>query len=278
MIKPSYLSLEVSSHCNLKCKYCARQFMQRPSGNMSLDTAHKVKLQIDGLQDVLYHITFNCYGEPTLNADLISIINLFTDTNIRLILSTNCVIYNDELKDTHLSQLILHIDEPFSDRFDNAIKYIDSDIPYIAVQYMVTDENEFDIEDFIAETIPFLTDNINVKVWIKYPILDPYRHINYCLTRDNFTGVIERAEIVGQLNQFRGSDKYCSQLSDLVVVLDDGQLMIGCCSPDPLWHIGSIDDGIVDVFNSEYVNQLRLNFPNIGSCAECKQITKKYEI
>lgn len=278
MIKPSYLSLEVSSYCNLKCKYCARQFMQRRPGNMPLGVAQKVRLQIGSLKDVLYHITFNCYGEPTLNPDLISIINLFADTNIRLILSTNCIIYNDELKDTHLSQLILHIDEPFSDRFNNAMKYINSDIPYIAVQYMVTDENEFDMEDFIVETIPFLTGRINVKVWVKYPILDPYRNINYCLTRDNFTRVLECVEIVGQLNQFRGSDKYCNQLSDLVVVLDDGQLMVGCCSPDPLWNIGNIDDGILDVFNSEYVNLLRLNFPNIDNCTECKKVTKQHEI
>lgn len=263
------LSLEISSHCQLNCEYCARRIMTRTPGNMTLETAQKVRDELDSIVYALEYLVFNCWGEPTLNKDLFKIIDLFAG-EARTVLSTNCVEYFPKLTDCGLDELILHINTTKGVRKENAIKYMQSpqELDLMYALMVVTPSVQDRVEDFIETYKPYTSEN--VKLFLKYPIVDEIADTYRPIRDDLHKFACDEVLVAGEPHMPRKN--YCQGL-ETVTVLDDGTLMLECCRVDPELGIGHIDEGLVKSFVSPKASYWRDNFPDVGPCKECKNGT-----
>lgn len=84
---PTILQVEVTSHCNLRCRVCpVTTGMDRPSGDMDWDLFKKT---IDELGDYLLLILFWDWGEPFLNPNAYEMIRYARSRGIRVMSATN---------------------------------------------------------------------------------------------------------------------------------------------------------------------------------------------
>lgn len=267
---PRHLSLELSSYCNLDCEPCMRKYMKREPSHMSMDTARMTCKQSVDFASHLEHVTFNCWGESTLNPNCVEMIQMFKKIHWYLVLHTNCTTFVPELDESGLYQLVLHVSSVDGIRYENAVRYLQTlkKIPNILIQFLISPSNQHLVEEFIHKFREY-TDKDRVQIYLKYPIQEPNFKILFGNLRDDVYKLLMLPYILvgGSYNQLRGGG--CGRLRDLVVVLADGTLMLECCSPDPLWEIGRIEDGIVNCFNSDKVQKLRQEFPNIEPCKLC---------
>ena len=84
---PTYLHIEPSTLCNLKCAFCpVTTGMERPTGLMTYEVFRKT---IDELADYLFLILLWDWGEPFLNPSIYDMIAYAKQKDVRIISSTN---------------------------------------------------------------------------------------------------------------------------------------------------------------------------------------------
>lgn len=86
--------LEITSKCNLNCKYCHNLDFANKNDDMSTE---EIKKLIYSLKDLGVNKILLTGGEPLLNPDIIEIVQLLTDLNIKSDLVTNGKLLSYEL-------------------------------------------------------------------------------------------------------------------------------------------------------------------------------------
>jgi len=84
---PFFIDLEITTACQLRCKYCARTFGNVESQHMSLDLVQHI---IDSNPNCI-SVNLVGLGEPLLHPELKQIISLFKEKNIRVAIVTNAM-------------------------------------------------------------------------------------------------------------------------------------------------------------------------------------------
>lgn len=85
--------LEVTNYCNLRCKYCCQQEININKGFISRETLNQCMPYFVEGQNLCIH----GHGEPLLHERLLDIINLLSNNNINVEMSTNGVLLTIEL-------------------------------------------------------------------------------------------------------------------------------------------------------------------------------------
>lgn len=254
--KLQYLSVELSSRCQLACGVCMRHTITRPQMDMPFAVIEEAARQAHELPDLVY-VVLNCWGEPTLNPRVLDAISLFK--GLRTVLSTNCVEYVPRLKSSGICELILSADCQ-GIRCVNALKYLDAPgAPTVLVQLLVTTQSQHTVEKFINKFQPRLTEN--AKIFIKYPVLDPACEMEP-LRDDLYEFASEDIIVAGQVRQKRGAS--CDKGVSTAVVQADGDVMLHCCSVNKEMVIGQLGDGVLNLFTGPKADKLRT-----GRCVAC---------
>jgi radical SAM protein with 4Fe4S-binding SPASM domain len=91
---PLYVTFEISNACNLNCRMCIRNFIDRKNQLLSLETFKKI---IDEVKPLYVGLTG--YGEPLFNKDVFKMIKYCKQKNKRTIvkLFTNAMLLNREV-------------------------------------------------------------------------------------------------------------------------------------------------------------------------------------
>jgi len=111
--RPLYVTFEVSNLCNLNCKMCIRNFINRKNELMDFETFKKV---IDEIRPLYVGLTG--YGEPLFNMDVFRMIKYAKEKNKKTIvkLFTNATLLNKEriygLIDSGLDILNISLESP----------------------------------------------------------------------------------------------------------------------------------------------------------------------
>ena len=112
---PIHANIEITTRCNLKCKYCARTTLGKPNQDMPFDTFCHV---LDRLPHA-YRITIVGLGEPLLHPQVIDIISEAVKRRRRVALVTNAMSLNtsmsSELVKAGLHSIAFSIDGPNQD-------------------------------------------------------------------------------------------------------------------------------------------------------------------
>lgn len=168
--KPSFLKIEPSSVCNLKCLGCrqgkAADLVDLSHGSMTLDTFNSI---LDQTGKYLVEISFYLWGEPLLNKQLGKMIKSASDRNIASVVSTNLHFLDEQaariLINAGLTRIIVALDGMSSDTYEavrlggnfekakqgldtlcNVRRKMGSKYPAIEWQYIETADNTKEIE------------------------------------------------------------------------------------------------------------------------------------
>ena len=111
--KPSSISIEPTTACNLGCPECPSGLKQftRATGNLKFDLNKKI---IDELGADLSFINFYFQGEPFINPDFLKLVNYASNSGIYTGTSTNAHFITEEVAkktiQSGLDRLIISID------------------------------------------------------------------------------------------------------------------------------------------------------------------------
>jgi radical SAM protein with 4Fe4S-binding SPASM domain len=110
--EPVFANIEITTRCNLRCKYCARSILKREGRDMNPDTFRRI---IDLLPHA-YRITLVGLGEPLLHPDIVDIVALASSQGRRTGLVTNGMCLNGTLSkglvEAGLQSIAFSIDAP----------------------------------------------------------------------------------------------------------------------------------------------------------------------
>lgn len=206
---PTHLQLEPSSTCNLRCPMCYITTHKIKAGLLSLDNFKKL---MDEVGDYLLLLHFWGWGEPFLNKDIFSMIKYARKKGVKVVTSTNGLLFNDEsidqLIDSKLDALIFALDGVDQETYDkfrcggdfskavenlrSLIKRRDQrgySLPKVNLRMVVTRENEDQISEMkeLAKelgvdifSLKTLGSHDNSSVWEKSIPQEPsYRRFSY---------------------------------------------------------------------------------------------------
>lgn len=168
---PLHLDIETTSHCNLKCPFCATTYSDFNDGFMSWETVKKI-LDESG-REGLYACKFNFRGEPLLHKELGKFVSYAKKVGIiDVYFNTNAVLLNDEkakmLIDSGLDRITISFEgfekETYEksrvgakfekvvsniEKFRNLREKLGSPKPKIRLQAVMIPELENRMEDFV---------------------------------------------------------------------------------------------------------------------------------
>ncbi len=98
--EPLFVNVEITTHCGLRCRYCARTRLRRDARHMPADTFRRVLEQLPHA----YRITFVGLGEPLLNPEVADLVRLAAREGRRVGLVTNA----------------MHLERPLAERLIDA--------------------------------------------------------------------------------------------------------------------------------------------------------------
>ncbi|HLP04126.1 MAG TPA: radical SAM/SPASM domain-containing protein [Paludibacter sp.] len=120
--KPSFISVEPASYCNLKCPECPVGKAGPTSGNKKNIDPNLFRNLVDELKTTLLEVILYFQGEPFLNKDLAEMIRYAHDAKIHTTVSTNGQFINKNnarsIVSSGLDKLIVSIDGATQDVYE----------------------------------------------------------------------------------------------------------------------------------------------------------------
>ncbi len=166
---PLGISIEPTNNCNLKCKECptGMDILQRPKGSIDKVLAEKV---LQELSSKLTTVIFYFQGEPFINREVDELISYASGKKVYSITSTNGHYFTNEniekIIKSGLNKLIISVDGTTQSvyetyrvggRLEKVIEGVkllvsekqkaNSKLPKLVLQFLVTAENEHQIND-----------------------------------------------------------------------------------------------------------------------------------
>jgi MoaA/NifB/PqqE/SkfB family radical SAM enzyme len=187
---PYIIKLEPTNNCNLECKFCCATGNNDIKGYMDF---YKFKLIIDKTYTTTWFYILNVYGEPTLNNNLVKMIDYIHSKGCGAYMASNFN-YTDKTMIKKLvgklDYLLLSLDAldeitytkiRKKGNYRNLIsnlefiqltkKKLKTKKPLIDIQFLLTDENRKQSKNFKKFASKFNPDNIR--------ILRPYKNENF---------------------------------------------------------------------------------------------------
>ena len=128
MLKYKKIYIEITNNCNLNCSFCSK--VNREKRYM---TVEKYKEILSKIKDYTNYIYLHVKGEPLLHPNIIEMIELADNYNLKVNLTTNGVLFNEYAKElgkcSNLNKInfSLHSEnnkENYLDDIFNNIKYL----------------------------------------------------------------------------------------------------------------------------------------------------------
>lgn len=247
---PKRLVVEMTTHCNLSCIMCPRQYVEVVNGYISSELWKKVIDEVSEKSPETIIIPF-WRGEPLLHPDFSKLIKYVLDKSLRVHISTNGHFvdgkYVSLLAQCEFVSFSIHTDIGFA----NAKKF-----------------NSFCRKKRTTVQASFVrgvgeTDNI-CNVLIASSNLGGFDSIRI-YEKHTINGVF------GKLKKEVNSTRYfCPKLNDTLVVAYDG--FVSRCNhiwvTDKLLNVDIMD--VEEVWNSIYLRKIRENYPD-KKCVSCDQ-------
>ena len=254
---PIAVSIEPTTACNLRCPQCPsglRQFT-RPTGNLKLDTNKAI---LDGLGHNLQYINYYFQGEPFINPHFLEVVKEARKRNIYVLTSTNAHFISEETADavieSGMSEVIISIDGMTQETYENyrvegelskviegtknliaARKKANSNFPILTFQFLVSRQNEHEIEDAKKLTRDLGVDHITFKTIQVYDYEKGNDLIPENETYSRYKRMADGSYVLK--NKFRNS---CWRMWSSCVFTWDGSVVPCCFDKDAVHKMGNI--------------------------------------
>ena len=272
MKKFKKIYIEITNICNLSCSFCSK--VEKPRKMLSTS---EFKTIVEKVKDYTDYIYLHVKGEPLTHPNIIELINIANEYNLKVNLTTNGVLfpkYAEELaKCENLSKInfSLHSENNIPNYcekiFDSVNKLANQTVIY---RLWTLKENELD------EKSTIIVDKI-----INHYNLDK-EFIEKVKTENNIK--INSTTYVDKDNEFTWpkinnyqSNGYCYALKTQIAILSDGTVVPCCLDSNGQIELGNIFNKSLDeIINSERYQNLKKSFQDRKPCEElCKSCTFK---
>ena len=272
MKKFKKIYIEITNICNLSCSFCSK--VEKPRKMLSTS---EFKTIVEKVKDYTDYIYLHVKGEPLTHPNIIELINIANEYNLKVNLTTNGVLfpkYAEELaKCENLSKInfSLHSENNIPNYcekiFDSVNKLANQTVIY---RLWTLKENELD------EKSTIIVDKI-----IKHYNLDK-EFIEKVKTENNIK--INSTTYVDKDNEFTWpeinnyqSNGYCYALKTQIAILSDGTVVPCCLDSNGQIELGNIfNNTLEEIMNSERYQNLKKSFQDRKPCEElCKSCTFK---
>ncbi|MGD2146590.1 MAG: radical SAM protein [Anaerolineae bacterium] len=198
---PTHLQVEPSCRCNLRCKLCpVTEGLDRPAGNMDFELFRKL---IDEVYRYVFLIILWDWGEPFLNPAVYDMIAYAKQRGVKLISSTNGMVFADRdhaerLVRSGLDSIIFSVDGIRQETYEKyrkggeletvlagihrvieAKRALDSTKPLLNLRFIVMSHNEDEIP-----RLPEFAQRLGVDA-LTLRTLNTYDDAGYCTTQAN---------------------------------------------------------------------------------------------
>ena len=271
MKKYRKIYIEITNICNLNCSFCSK--VNRKKEYMSLNNFKEILNKIKDYTDYIY---LHVKGEPLLNPNVIDMIKLCEEYNIKVNLTTNGTLFPQlveqlkECKNLNKINFSLHSENNYTDYCENIFKSVDKLPDTVTAIYRLwtlkdneLDEKATNIVNKIsgyyhlsAETVEKIKSENNVKI-----------NSTIYVDKDNEFEWPEENNYI--------SDGYCFALKTQIAILVDGTVVPCCLDSDGKINLGNIYKEDLDaIINSKRYQSLKKSFqdrhPCEKLCMSCK--------
>ena len=272
MKKFKKIYIEITNICNLSCSFCSK--VEKPRKMLSTS---EFKTIVEKVKDYTDYIYLHVKGEPLTHPNIIELINIANEYNLKVNLTTNGVLfpkYAEELaKCENLSKInfSLHSENNIPNYcekiFDSVNKLANQTVIY---RLWTLKENELDEKSTII-----------VNKIINHYNLDK-EFIEKVKTENNIK--INSTTYVDKDNEFTWpeinnyqSNGYCYALKTQIAILSDGTVVPCCLDSNGQVELGNIfNNTLEEIMNSERYQNLKKSFQDRKPCEElCKSCTFK---
>lgn len=216
---------------------------------------------LDGVGKSLQYINYYFQGEPFIHPNFLELVKEARKRNIYVVTSTNAHFISTEkakeIVESDLSEIIISIDGTTQETYENyriegdlnkviegtrnliaAKRLAKSEFPIVTFQFLVTKQNEHQIDDLRKIGDDLGVDRINLKSIQVYDEADPNNLIpenpSYSRYRKNADGTYSLK------NSFKNQ---CWKMWSSCVFTWDGRIVPCCFDKDAQHQMGSLADG-----------------------------------
>jgi radical SAM protein with 4Fe4S-binding SPASM domain len=289
---PSFVSIEPTNICNLKCDSCpsGSRSMKAPLGFLSLDTCEKI---IDELSETTLIMSVWGHGEPFLNKNLFSFLEYANKKKIFTRLSTNAHFLNNEennisLLKSGVDNIIIAIDGATQSTYEKYRKGGNLNLVLENIKNLMKLKNKMKIENVFIE-IQFIVMNHNIseidemkklakEIGVdKLQLIKYVSHPNRIPKEKDYKNIIKHyVPKSSKFSQYTDSNISSSQkcwrpwLS--TVINWDGTISICTFDSDRVFEIGNItNDKFTKIWsNPEYIKYRQMSVSKeLDICQSC---------
>lgn len=293
---PIAVSIEPTTACNLKCPQCPsglRQFT-RPTGNLKKETNLSI---LDNLGHNLQYINYYFQGEPFIHPSFLDLVAEAKSRKIYVVTSTNAHFISPEsaekVVNSGLSELIISIDGTTQETYENyriegdlekvlegtrnmveAKKKQNSNYPILTFQFLVSKQNEHQIEDAKQLASQMGVDHITFKTIQVYD----YESGNELIPENEEYSRYKKLENGSYVlkNKFKNS---CWRMWSSCVFTWDGSVVPCCFDKDAVHKMGKLDSkSFKEIWKSALYKDFRKRLwkdrQQIDICKNCSEGSK----
>ncbi len=293
---PIAISIEPTTACNLKCPECPsglRQFT-RPTGNLKPEVNAQILKQ---LGKHLQYINYYFQGEPFINPNFLDFVKQARQKNIYVLTSTNAhFIDYDTAKNvvkSDLSELIVSIDGTTQDTYSNyrvegelskvldgiknivkAKNELKSKHPIVTLQFLVTKQNEHQIDEVRALQTSLGADALNLKTIQVYN----YENGNDLLPSNEKYSRYKMSK-TGKFRLKNKMSNHCWRMWSTCVFTWDGKIVPCCFDKDAKHQMGTLQQNdFKSIWKSDVYHKFRQDILKdrkaIDICSNCSEGSK----
>ena len=273
MKKYRKIYIEITNKCNLNCSFCSNTTKEQRT--MSLEEYESVLKKINNYTDYIY---LHVKGEPLLHPNIIEMINLANNYNLKVNLTTNGTLfdkYSKELgKCNNLNKInfSLHSENNKKDYLEsifNNIKYLNPNTTSI---YRLWTLNNNKLDEKSTKIVNKIKEYYNL----------PQEIVEKIINENNIK--INSTIYVDKDNEFEWptitndkSNGYCHALKTHIAILSDGTVVPCCLDANGIINLGNIfKQDLDEIINSERYKLLQKSFQDRKPSEElCKSCTFK---
>ena len=293
---PYAISIEPTTSCNLSCPECPSglKSFSRKAGNLKIDLNKQI---VDSFSNKLMYINYYFQGEPYINKNFLEFIKYAKSKNIYCSTSTNAHFLNDETSrktvQSGLNRLIISIDGTSQETYQdyringelskviegtkNIMKWkkeLNSNTPNVIFQFLVTRQNEHQIDEIKKLGSKLGVNEIKLKTIQVYdykngnkliPINE--KHSRYKLNKNGTYSI---------KNKFYNN---CWRMWSSCVITVDGTIVPCCFDKDAKYTMGNIKaNDFNKIWKGSDYKKFRQNIlsdrKNIDICRNCSEGSK----
>ena len=272
MKKFKKIYIEITNICNLSCSFCSK--VEKPRRMLSTS---EFKTIVEKIKDYTDYIYLHVKGEPLTHPNIIELINIANEYNLKVNLTTNGVLfpkYAEELiKCENLSKInfSLHSENNIPNYcekiFDTVSKLHNQTVIY---RLWTLKENELD------EKSTIIVDKIINHYNLDKSFIEKVKAENNI--KINSTTYVDKDNEFKwpEINNYQ-SNGYCYALKTQIAILSDGTVVPCCLDSNGQIELGNIfNNSLEEIINSERYQNLKKSFQDRKPCEElCKSCTFK---